>query len=139
MAKWNPLALKLLMWVVGALLVAGSASSFIGGSFFQFDSAWGVTAGAAGVAFGAGLMIAGFDPIANVSWVRALIIYAILQIVYQLFAWISIGRFDLIPFVIAIIAGALSVFLYPNKPELWMAGTMKMPSGMGGGMARSKM
>jgi hypothetical protein len=84
-------------------------------------------------------MIAGFDPIANVSWVRALVIYAILQIVYQLFAWISIGRFDLIPFVIAIIAGALSVFLYPNKPELWMAGTMKMPSGMGGGMARSKM
>jgi hypothetical protein len=51
MAKWNPLALKLLMWVVGVLLVAGSASSFIGSSFFQFDSAWGVTAGAAGVAF----------------------------------------------------------------------------------------
>jgi len=93
----------------------------------------------AGIAFGAGLMIAGFDPIANVSWVRALIIYAILQIVYQLFAWISIGRFDLIPFIVAIIAGVLALVLYPNKPELWMAGTMKMPSGMGGGMSRSKM
>ena len=139
MAKWNPLALKLVMWLMGILIAAGSAAGFIGGSFFQFDQSFGVTASVAGIAFGAGLMIAGFDPIANVSWVRALIIYAILQIVYQLFAWISIGRFDLIPFVIAIIAGALLVFLYPNKPELWMAGTMKMPSGMGGGMSRSKM
>src|SRR5216683_176063 len=119
------------MWLMGILIAAGSAAGFIGGSFFQFDQSFGVTASVAGIAFGAGLMIAGFDPIANVSWVRALVIYAILQIVYQLFAWISI--------VIAIIAGALSVFLYPNKPELWMAGTMKMPSGMGGGMARSKM
>jgi len=138
-AKWNPLALKLVMWLMGILIAAGSAAGFIGGSFFQFDQSFGVTASVAGIAFGAGLMIAGFDPIANVSWVRALIIYAILQIVYQLFAWISIGRFDLIPFVIAIIAGALLVVLYPNKPELWMAGTLKMPSGMGGGMARSKM
>jgi hypothetical protein len=138
-AKWNPLALKLVMWVMGILIAAGSAAGFIGGSFFQFDQSFGVTASVAGIAFGAGLMIAGFDPIANVSWGRALIIYAILQVVYQLFAWISIGRFDVIPFVIAIIAGALVVVLYPNKPELWMAGTLKMPSGLGGGMARSKM
>jgi hypothetical protein len=82
------------------------------------------------------LMIAGFDPVANVSWVRALILYAILQIVYQLFAFISIGRFDTIAFIIAIVAGALLVAFYPNKPELWLAGTMKMG---GGGMARSKM
>jgi hypothetical protein len=124
---------------MGILIAAGSAAGFIGGSFFQFDQSFGVTASVAGIAFGAGLMIAGFDPIANVSWVRALIVYAILQIVYQFVSWISIGRFDLIPFVIAIIAGALLVVLYPNKPELWMAGTLKMPSGMGGGMARSKM
>ena len=138
-AKWNPLALKLVLWLMGILIAAGSAAGFIGGSFFQFDQSFGVTASVAGIAFGAGLMIAGFDPIANVSWVRALIVYAILQVVYQLFAWISIGRFDLIPFIIAIIAGALLVVLYPNKPELWMSGTLKMPSGMGGGMSRSKM
>jgi hypothetical protein len=138
-AKWNPLALKLVLWLMGILIAAGSASGFIGGSFFQFDQSFGVTASVAGIAFGAGLMIAGFDPIANVSWVRALVLYAILQVVYQLFAWISIGRFDLIPFIIAIIAGVVLLVLYPNKPELWMSGTMKMPSGMGGGMSRSKM
>ena len=121
-AKWNPLALKILIWVMGVLLVAGSASSFVGGSFFQFDSAWGVTAGVAGVAFGAGLMIAGFDPVANVSWVRALIIYGILEIVWQIFNQITIGRFDIVAFIVGILVAVLVLVLYPNKPALWMQG-----------------
>ena len=130
MAKWNPLALKILMWVMGVLIVAGSGLGFIGSTIFNFDSNFGVTTSVAGVAFGAGIMIAGFDPIANVSWVRALILYAILQAVYQIFLQISLGHFDIIAFAVAIIAGAVLIFLYPNKAELWMSGTMKMPSGM---------
>ncbi|HKV87379.1 MAG TPA: hypothetical protein VJT78_05220 [Candidatus Dormibacteraeota bacterium] len=116
------MALKILMWVLGVLLVVGSALSFIGTSFFQFDSWWGVTAPVAGVAFGAGIMIAGFDPIANVSWVRAVIVYAILEIVWQIFSAISIGRFDIISFVVAILVAVLLLVLYPNKSALWMQG-----------------
>jgi hypothetical protein len=119
-AKWNPLALKLLMWVMGLLIVAGSGVAFIGTTIFNFDSTFGVSASVAGVAFGAGLMIAGFDPIANVSWVRALILYAILQVVYQIFLSISVGHFDIIAFVVAIIVAVLLLVLYPNKPALWM-------------------
>ncbi len=126
MAKWNPLALKLLMWVMGVLIVMGSGLGFIGSSFFGFDSWAGVTASVAGVAFGAGIMIAGFDPIANVSWVRALVLYAILEVVWQIFNAISIGQFNVIPFVIAIIVAVLVMVLYPNKPALWMQGTNKM-------------
>lgn len=122
MAKWNPMALKILMWVVGVLLVTGSGLSFIGGTFFGFDNWAGVSAGAAGVAFGAGIMIAGFDPIGNVSWVRAVVLYAILNIVWQIFSAISVGRFDIISFVIAIIVAVLILVLYPNKPALWMQG-----------------
>ena len=122
MAKWNPLALKLLMWVMGLLIVAGSGLGFIGSTIFNFDSNFGVTASVAGVAFGAGIMIAGFDPIANVSWVRALILYAILQVVYQIFLSISLGRFDIIAFVVAIIVAVVILVLYPNKPALWMQG-----------------
>ena len=132
MAKWNPLALKLLMWVMGLLIVAGSGVAFIGNTIFNFDATFGVTASVAGVAFGAGLMIAGFDPIANVSWVRALILYAILQVVYQVFLNISIGQFDIIAFLVAIIVAVLLIVLYPNKPALWMQGTMPK---MGGGMS----
>lgn len=123
MAKWNPLALKLLMWVMGVLIVMGSGLGFIGSSFFPFDTWAGVSASVAGVAFGAGIMIAGFDPIGNVSWVRALVLYAILEIVWQIFDAISIGHFDIIPFIIAILVAAIVLVLYPNKPALWMQGT----------------
>jgi hypothetical protein len=116
------MALKILMWVVGVLLVTGSGLSFIGGTFFSFDNWAGVSAGAAGVAFGAGIMIAGFDPVANVSWVRAVVIYAIIEIVWQVFSAISVGRFDITSFVIAILVAVLILVLYPNKPALWMQG-----------------
>ena len=122
MAKWNPMALKLLMWVMGVLIVMGSGLGFIGGSFFPFDSWAGVTGSVAGVAFGAGLMIAGFDPISNVSCVRALVVYAILEIVWQVFNEVSIGRIDVVALIIAILVAVLVLVLYPNKPALWMQG-----------------
>ncbi len=122
MAKWNPLALKLLMWVMGLLIVMGSGLGFIGGSFFPFDSWAGVTSSVAGVAFGAGIMIAGFDPLGNVSWVRALVLYAILEIVWQIFDQITLSHFDIVAFIIAIIAAVLVLVLYPNKQALWMQG-----------------
>ena len=121
-SKWNPLALKLLLWVMGVLLVVGSAASFVGDAVFNFGSGAGVTAPVAGIAFGAGMMIAGFDPIANVSWVRALVLYAILEIVYQIFTQVTVGRFDIIAFVIGILVAVLVLVLYPNKPALWMQG-----------------
>jgi hypothetical protein len=116
------MALKLLMWVIGVLIVMGSGLGFIGGAIFPFDNWAGVSASVAGVAFGAGIMIAGFDPIANVSWVRALVIYAILEIVWQIFSVIGDGKFDLVPLVIAILVAVLVLVLYPNKPALWMQG-----------------
>ena len=129
MAKWNPLALKLLMWVMGALLVMGSGLGFIGSSFFPFDSWAGVTASVAGVAFGAGVMVAGFDPEANVSWVRALILYAVLEVVWQIFDQVTLAHFDIVAFIIAILVAVLLLVLYPNKAELMM-----QKSGGSGGM-----
>jgi hypothetical protein len=114
------------MWVMGVLIVMGSGLGFIGSTFFQFDSWAGVSGSVAGIAFGAGIMIAGFDPEGNVSWVRALILYAILETVYQIFNWISIGRFDIIPFVIAVIVAVMLLVLYPNKAQLWMSSSNTM-------------
>ena len=132
-AKWNPLALKLLMWLMGVLIVAGSAFP----TWIPFATWFGITASGAGVAFGAGIMIAGFDPIGNVSWVRAVVLYAILQVVYQIFLQISIGRFDFEAFLVAVIVGGMLLWLYPNKSELWMQGKGKT-MGVGSGAARSK-
>ena len=121
MAKWNPLALKLLMWVMGLLIVMGSGLGFIGSTFFWFDTWAGVSASVAGIAFGAGIMIAGFDPEGNVSWVRAVILYAILEIIYQIFNQITVSRFDIVPFLIAVIVAGMLLWLYPNKSQLWMS------------------
>ena len=125
-AKWNPLALKLLMWVMGVLIVMGSGLGFIGSTFFAFDTWAGVSASVAGIAFGAGIMIAGFDPEGNVSWVRALIIYAILEVIYQIFNQITVGRFDIVPLVIAVIVAGMLLWLYPNKAQLWMSSSNSM-------------
>ena len=133
MAKWNPLALKLLMWVMGALLVMGSGLGFIGSSFFPFDSWAGVTASVAGVAFGAGVMIAGFDPEKNVSWVRALILYGVLQVVWQIFDQVTLAHFDVVAFVIAVLVAVLLLVLYPNKGELLMNAGSRAPSGSAAG------
>ncbi len=126
MAKWNPLALKLLMWLMGVLIVMGSGLGFIGSTFFAFDTWAGVSASVAGIAFGAGIMIAGFDPEGNVSWVRALILYAILEVIYQIFNQITVSRFDIVPVLIAIIVAVLLLVLYPNKAQLWMSSSNTM-------------
>jgi hypothetical protein len=120
--KWNPLALKVLMWVVGVLLVVSSAASFVGVNVFPFDSGAGVTAPVAGIAFGAGVMIAGFDPIGNVSWVRAIIIYAILEVVYQIVIALTIGGFDIVALILALVVAVVLIVAYPNKPALFMQG-----------------
>ena len=126
MAKWNPLALKLLMWVMGVLIVMGSGLGFIGSTFFEFDTWAGVSASVAGIAFGAGIMIAGFDPEGNVSWVRALILYAILEVIYQIFNQITVSRFDIVPLLIAVIVAVMLLWLYPNKAQLWMRSSNSM-------------
>jgi hypothetical protein len=125
-AKWNPLALKILMWVMGVLLVVSSAASFVGVSLIPTTTgiAGATTAPVAGIAFGAGVMIAGFDPVANISWVRAVVLYAILDVVYQIFTQIAIGTFDIVSFIIGILVAAVILVLYPNKPALWMQGGM---------------
>jgi len=114
------------MWVMGVLLVVTSAASFVGVSLIPTTTgiAGATTAPVAGIAFGAGIMIAGFDPIANISWVRAVIVYAILDVVYQIFTQIAIGTFDIVSFIIAILFAAVILVLYPNKPALWMQGGM---------------
>jgi hypothetical protein len=107
---------------MGVLLVVSSAATFIGVNLLPVNTglAAAATAPVAGIAFGAGLMIAGFDPVANISWVRAIVVYAILEIVYNILTVVTIGAFDTIAFVIAILVAALVLVLYPNKPALWM-------------------
>jgi len=125
--KWNPMALKILMIFMGVLIVVGSALGAYGASFFPFDKYLGVTGVVAGMAFGAGITIAGFNPEANVSWVRAVILYCVIEVIYEIVDQIAISRFDIVSFLIAVVVGALLLFLYPNKSALWMSSGNAMP------------
>ena len=127
MTKWNPMALKILMIFMGVLIVVGSALGAYGASFFPFDKYLGVTGVVAGMAFGAGITIAGFNPEANVSWVRAVILYCVIEVIYEIVDQIAISRFDIVSFLIAVVVGALLLFLYPNKSALWMSTGNAMP------------
>lgn len=111
---------------VGVLLVAGSGLTLIGAGLLPFDKWFGVTGSIAGVAFGAGIMIAGFDPEANVSWVRAVIFYCVLEVIYEIVNQITTSRFDIVGFLIAIIVAGMLLWLYPNKSALWMSGSNTM-------------
>lgn len=124
MAKWNPLSLKILMFMLGVLLVLGSGFGFIGDRTF-LARLTGVSTSMAGVAFGAGLLIAGFNPEQHVSWVRAAILYCILEVLYEIISQFTVGAFDIVAFVIALIIGVLLLVLYPNKSALWMSGGAK--------------
>jgi len=37
------------------------------------------------------------------------------------FNQITVGRFDIVPFLIAVIVAAMLLWLYPNKAQLWMS------------------
>ena len=75
-------------------------------------------------------MLATAYPEGNVSWVRALVLYAVIEVVYEIVDQIALSRFDIVAFVIAIVVGGLLLWLYPNKAELWMqSGGMKTTSG----------
>ena len=111
--------LRVVMLLTGILLVVGSMVNTFASSVFAAEQYLGTDASAAAAAFGAGIVIASFDPVRHVSWVRALILYAILLIVFQIVFGVFAGTpYKLAPLVLGIIVSVLCVVLYPNRGEL---------------------
>ena len=84
MAKWNKLALNIVMVVFGVLMIVGSLLASVGTTLFPFDQLVGTRAAVAGVAFGAGLALAGMQPVVPATWVRAGLVYCVLDILYEI-------------------------------------------------------
>lgn len=114
--------LTVVMLLTGILLVIGSMINTFASSVFPAEQYLGTDASAAAAAFGAGIAIASFDPVRNVSWVRALILYAILLIVFQIVFGIFVGTpYKLAPLVLGIVVSIVCIALYPNRGELMPA------------------
>ncbi|GAC1615437.1 MAG: hypothetical protein NVS9B1_25210 [Candidatus Dormibacteraceae bacterium] len=114
--------LTVVMLLMGILLVMGSTMSIFATSLFPFDRFVGTDASVAGVAFGVGLAIASFRPEANISWVRAAILYAILLIVYRIVFAVFVGTgIEPGPIVIGIVFAVALIVLYPRRGDLMPA------------------
>lgn len=111
--------LTVVMLLLGILLIAGSTVSIFATSLFPFDGLAGTDASVAGVAFGIGIAVAAFNPVAHVSWVRIAILYCILVIVYRVVFGMFWGTFGTgVPMVMAIIFGIALIVLYPTRGDL---------------------
>jgi hypothetical protein len=120
MAKWNKLALNVVMVVFGVLMIVGSLLASVGTTLFPFDQLVGTRAAVAGVAFGAGLALAGMQPVVAATWVRAALFYCILDVLYEIVAaiWLGTNGFSIISLLVSLILGGLLIFLYPNRGDL---------------------
>ncbi len=124
MKKYNHLALTAVMLLMGVLLIAGSVLASIGTTLFPFDQYVGTRAPVAGIAFGAGIMLAGMRPEENLTWVRAAILYCVFDVLYEIVYGLFFGgaAFGLIPLVISIIFAAVIIWLYPRRGDLMPRG-----------------
>jgi predicted phage tail protein len=120
MAKWNKLALNVVMVTFGVLMIVGSLLATVGTTLFPFDQLVGTRAAVAGVAFGAGLALAGMQPVVPATWVRAALFYCVLDVLYEIVnaIWLGTNGFSLIALLVSLILGGLLIFLSPNRSEL---------------------
>jgi hypothetical protein len=113
------LMLTLVMVLMGAALVAGSARALFGERLFPLDQEIGTHASAAAAVLGIGLMAAAIHPAANIAWVRAGILYGFVTIFYELGAHYLIGaQFYFGPVIFGIASSLLLIALYPQRSQL---------------------
>jgi hypothetical protein len=113
------LLLTIVMVLMGAALVGGSARALFGDALLPLDLEIGTNASAAAAVLGIGLMAAAIHPAANVAWVRAGILYGIVTIAYELGAHYLIGsRIYIGPLIFGVACSLLLIALYPQRSKL---------------------
>jgi hypothetical protein len=130
MAKWNKLALNIVMVVFGVLMIVGSLLASVGTTLFPFDQLVGTRAPVAGVAFGAGLILAGMQPVVPATWVRAALFYCVLDVLYEIVTlfWLGGAGISIVSLLVSLILGGLLIFLFPNRSELMPRSAASAPA-----------
>jgi hypothetical protein len=111
--------LTAVMLLMGMTMVAGSARALFGNALLPLDQEIGTHSSAAAAVLGIGLMAAAINPRANISWVRAGILYGIVTIAFEIGAHYLIGAsFYLGPVIFGVAASLLLIALYPQPSSL---------------------
>jgi hypothetical protein len=113
------LMLTLVMVLMGAAMVAGSARALFGNALLPLDLEIGTNSSAAAAVLGIGLMAAAIHPANNIAWIRAGILYGLVTVFYELGAHYIIGsRFYFGPVIFGIACSLLLIALYPQRAKL---------------------
>jgi len=113
------LLLTMVMVLMGAALVAGSARALFGERLFPLDQEIGTHASSAAAVLGIGLMAAAIHPADNIAWVRAGILYGFITVAYEVGAHYLIGaEFFFGPVIFGLSCSLLLIALYPQRSKL---------------------
>ena len=111
--------LTAVMLLMGMTMVAGSARALFGNALLPLDLELGTHTSAAAAVLGIGLMAAATNPLANISWVRAGILYGIVTIAFEVGAHYVLGaEFYIGPVIFGVAASLLLIALYPQRATL---------------------
>ena len=117
--RMRRLLLTVVMVLMGASLVGGSARALFGNALLPLDLQIGTNSSAAAAVLGIGLMAAAIHPAANIAWVRAGILYGLVTIGYEIGAHYIIGsQFFIGPVIFGISCSLLLIALYPQRSKL---------------------
>src|ERR1700680_108784 len=104
---------------MGMALVGGAAESLVGTSLVPLDQEVGTHASAAGAVLGIGLMAAAINPAANVSWVRAGILYGFVVLAFEAGSYFILrAQFHLAPVFFGLAFSLLLIALHPQRRTL---------------------
>ena len=113
------LLLTIVMVLMGAAMVGGSARALFGNELLPLDQEIGTNASAAAAVLGIGLMAAAIHPAANIAWVRAGILYGLVTIGFEVGAHFLIGaKFYIGPVIFGVACSLLLIALYPQRSKL---------------------
>jgi hypothetical protein len=111
--------LTAVMLLMGMTMVAGSARALFGNGLLPLDLQLGTHTSAAAAVLGIGLMGAAINPRANISWVRAGILYGVVTIAFEIGAHYVLGaEFFIGPIIFGVAASLLLIALYPQPSSL---------------------
>ena len=122
-ADMRRVALSLVLVLIGAGLIGGFLTQvvpddLIPSGFRSLGTYVGTNGSVAGAIFGVGVLWAATNPPAHRAWIILVIAYAVLLVVYQIYAGAVLNsRWELAPIIFGIFAGGLVAALYPTRPR----------------------
>src|SRR5665213_4616430 len=113
------LLLTIVMVLMGAAMVGGSARALFGNGLLPLDQEIETNSSAAAAVLGMGLMAAAIHPAANIACVRAGIMYRLVTIGFEVGAHFLIGaKFYIGPVIFGVSCSLLLIALYPQRSKL---------------------